>query len=92
MILRHTVVCHLHRFMPQQSPNHVYFQFEKDGHDEREGVYLTKKVWTEMGRPATVTVTVEAGDHIGEEETHQQNLLDKIPSRLPHVPMTPLGV
>ena len=86
MILKHTIVCHLHPI--QQSQRHVYFQFEKDGHDEREGVYLTKKVWNEMGAPAIVTLTVEGGDRIVEEETHQQNLLEKIPSRMPHVPMT----
>ncbi len=86
MILNHAIVCHLHEV--QHSQRHVYFQFEKDGHDEREGVYLTKKNWMEMGAPAIITLTVEAGDKIAEEASHQKNLLDKIPSRLPHVPMT----
>lgn len=79
----HKVVCHLHPV--QQSQRHVYFQYAPDGDERREGVYMTRKVWNEMERPGVITVTIEIGDKIEEEETHQQNVLDKIPNRIPGV-------
>lgn len=81
MIKKMTLVCKLHP--EQQSSRHVYFQHRPDGDEDRQGVYLTKKAWIEMGAPRSVTITVEAGDKIPDEEDHQRLLLEKIPSRMP---------
>jgi hypothetical protein len=80
---QHKVVCHLHPI--QQSQRHVYFQYAPDGDERREGVYMTRKVWNEMERPGVITVTIEIGDQIAEEEAHQQNVLNRIPNRIPGV-------
>lgn len=79
----HKVVCQLHPI--QQSQRHVYFQYAPDGDERREGFYMTRKVWNEMERPGVITVTIELGNQLVEEETHQQNVLDRIPNRIPGV-------
>lgn len=71
----------------QHSQRHVYFQFAPDEDENREGIYLTRKHWDLMGQPEVITVAVEPGDTLADEE-NEQNLLDKIPSRLPDVPLT----
>lgn len=81
----HKVVCRLHPI--QQSQRHVYFQYAPDGDEKREGFYMTRKVWNEMSNPGVITVTVELGDQIAEEENHQKNVLDRIPSRIPNAPL-----
>lgn len=88
MIEKLTLVCHLHE--RQESNRHVYFQHRKDGDERRQGVYLTKEVWIEMNAPRTITITVEGGDKIPNEEDHQRLLLDKVPSRQPRVPVAPV--
>lgn len=87
MLVTHKIVAKLHPV--QQSQRHVYFQFRDEGDEAREGFYMTRKNWDEMYQPTTITVTVEAGDKLTEFEDHEQNLLDKIPSRMPQVPLTP---
>jgi hypothetical protein len=77
----------------QTSQRHVYFQFRNDGDEAREGFYMTRKNWDEMQRPRTITITVEVGDLIPDADDHEQNLLDKIPSRMPQVPLiAPTGL
>ena len=85
MILKQIVVCKLHPV--QESQRHVYFQYHNDGHEDRQGFYMTRKAWIEMNAPRTITITVEAGDKIPEEDEHQKLLLDKVPSRMPPVAM-----
>lgn len=86
MIEKHVIACKLHPI--QQSQRHVYFQFHNDGDEAREGFYMTKKVWLELGTPQVITVTVEAGDQIAERAEHEKNVLDRIPSSTPRTSMT----
>jgi hypothetical protein len=81
MIEKMTLVCKLHEI--QQSNRHVYFQHRPDGDERRQGVYMTREAWIEMNAPRVITITVEAGNQIPDEEDHQRLLLDKIPSRMP---------
>lgn len=85
MLVKHTILAKLHEV--QQSQRHVYFQFELDESEQREGVYMTRKNWDEMMQPTQITVTIEPGDQLQDEES-ENNELDKIPSRLPNVPLT----
>lgn len=85
MLIKHSIVAKRHDY--QQSQRHMYFQYGPDGEEGREGVYITRKNWDEMGRPEEITVTIEAGYKI-EDDTEQENILDKIPSRLPNVPLS----
>lgn len=87
-IVSYKVVLHMHEV--QQSQRHVYFQYRKDGDEDRQGFYMTKRDWVEMNCPETVTITVELGDLIPEETTHRKLLLDKVPSRATGVPNTPV--
>lgn len=85
MLLKEVIVAKAH---PQQaSQRHVYFQYGPDDDEAREGVYITRKNWDELGRPDVITVSIEAGHNLDEEE-HQRLLLEKIPSRVPNVPLT----
>lgn len=85
MIKLRRIECKLHE--EQQSQRHVYFQFRDDRDEEREGFYMTKKNWVEMGCPSIVTVSVEAGAKISDTDAREENVLDRIPSRLPNVAM-----
>ena len=82
MLLEHTIVMRKHP--DQKAQLHVYFQWRQDEDVYREGMFLSRKNWDEMGRPEVITVKVEIGDKLQEAEDHQRNLLDKIPSRLPN--------
>lgn len=85
MLVKHAIVAKLH---PQQdSQRHMYFQYGPDGDERREGVYLTRKNWDEMGQPEEITVRIEAGNQL-EDVEREENFLDKIPSRMPQVPLT----
>jgi hypothetical protein len=86
MLLKHAVVMKKHDH--QQNQRFVYFQFGPDEEDAREGAFLSRKNWDEMGQPQQITVRFEPGDQLTTED-HQQNLLDKIPSRLPNVNIGP---
>lgn len=84
MIRQYKVVVDKHDV--QQSQRHIYFQHRKDGDEDRQGFYMTRRDWDEMGQPTQVTITVEPGDLIPEESTHRRNLLDKVPHRAVGIP------
>lgn len=89
MLHKEVIIARVHE--KQFSDRHIYFQYGPDNDDAREGIYITRKNWDELGRPDTLTVSIEPGHNLDEDE-HQRLLLDRIPSRLPHVPLnfTPL--
>lgn len=83
-LLKNVLVMKVHEV--QQSQRHVYFQYGLDGDEEREGVYMTRKNWDELGQPTTITVTYEAGHNLDPDE-HSKQLLDRIPHSTPQVPL-----
>ena len=80
MILKYATIQKVHQH--QHSQRHVYFQYGLDGDEAREGTYITRKNWDELGQPEVITVTIEAGHKLDAEEL-ERKLLDKIPSRIP---------
>ena len=89
MLKKNVIVAHVHP--RQESQRHVYFQYAPDGDDAREGLYITRKNWDEMGQPEAITISYEPGHNLDDEE-HQRQLLEKIPSRVPNVPLTFAGL
>lgn len=84
MLLKEVIVAKAHE--RQESDRHVYFQYGLDNDDAREGVYITRKNWDELGRPEVITVAIEAGHNL-DPDLHRELLLEKIPSRVPNVPL-----
>lgn len=48
----------------QESDRHVYFQFGEDGNEHREGVYMTRVNYVDMGEPDEITVAITPGNTI----------------------------
>lgn len=40
----------------------------EDGERPRHVLFMDRGLWHEMGAPATVTITVEPGDHLNSED------------------------
>lgn len=85
MLTKHAIVAKLRESDPLYQ-THRFFQYGPDSDERREGVFITRKNWDEMGQPDEITITIEAGNQL--EDVEQENHLDKIPSRMPTVPLS----
>lgn len=58
----------------QQSQRHVYFQFGTDQDERREGFFMGRPNWDEMGQPEVITITVVPGRSLEAGSNHRYTL------------------
>lgn len=66
-IAKTSTVMHVSTKTRMMVGNTIPFDCDADGRDHH--FFLDKTVWEDLGSPETITVTVEIGDKLNEEES-----------------------